>query len=86
MKITDGRKRMMGNYRPRRRNGRGVRISWFQGLMRGPTARMKKSMSWRSTQRTGKKRGTSQRYLIHRIMCRRVTVTNYNIKRMKAKH
>jgi hypothetical protein len=81
MKITGGRKRMMGNYRSRRRNGRGVRISWFQGMMRGPTARMKRSMSWRRTLRMGKKRGTSHWYLMHRIICRRVTVTNYNIKR-----
>ena len=62
-KITDGPRKMMENYRSPRRNGRGVRISWFQGLMRGPKTRMKRSLSWRRKLRMGKKRVTSHGHL-----------------------
>jgi hypothetical protein len=80
-KITDGPRRMMGNYRRPRRSGKGVRISWFQGLMRGLLTRMKRGMIWRRKLRMGKKRARNHRHLMQRIICRRVTVTNYNIQK-----
>ena len=77
-KTTVGRKRMTGNCRNPHHSGRGVRISWFQGLMRGLLTRMKRSMSWRRKLRMGKEKVKSHGHLMHGNICRRVTVTNYN--------
>lgn len=65
-KITDGRRRRIGNYRSPRRSGRGVRISWFQGMRRG--LRMKRGMSWRRKQRMDTKRMENRQHTMHSIM------------------